>query len=347
MNAVQLQVESWFVWLSLVMIARSHGRESSTVNVPARYRKRVGDAIILALAGPTGSGKSAAALELCALWPQLGIEIISTDALQGYRGFDIGTAKPSAAERAQVTHHLVDHLNPSEALDVIAWCRAAEGCIDDVLARGRTPLLVGGTGFYLSALADGLPSTPRSDPQLRGMLEAELAERGLTALYAELAAAAPSDAAATQRNPRRVVRALEVLRASGQPPSTFVPRAPRFTVRSLIALPEWRHLELRLEQRLDSMLAAGWLDEVAGLLSQVPPEAPAWQAIGYRELAAVLKGERTLTEARAEVLLATRRYAKRQRTFFLRRPKHAERIMGDFSGESARLRDWWNKQASS
>lgn len=327
----------------IVGVARSHGAEFSTGAATARYGAHVSDAIVLALAGPTGSGKSAAALALFERVGRRRLEIISADALQGYRGFDIGTAKPSAAERAEVPHHLFDHLDPSEPLDVVAWCAAAEKAIAAVQARGATPLLVGGSGFYLSALADGRPSTPRSDPALRAELEAELAERGLEALERELAAAAPHDAAAAQHNPRRVLRALEVLRSSGRPPSAFPPLPPRTAVRSFIALPEWGALEARLEARLDAMLAAGWLDEVAGLLERVPPTAPAWQAIGYRELAAVVSGSATLASARAEVLLTTRRYAKRQRTYFLRRPQHALRVVGAFSEHLDRLGLWWDE----
>jgi tRNA dimethylallyltransferase len=300
---------------------------------------------IPALAAPTASGKTAAVLRLADLAAGRGLEVISADALQVYRGFDIGTAKPTAAERARVPHHLVDAAAPEDAMDAVAWTRAAEAAIADALARGARPLVVAGTGFYLDALDRGLPTTPPAEPALRAALEAERAERGLEALLAELRALAPQDAAASQGNPRRVLRALEVLRASGRPPSAFPRTPPRFALRSFVALPAAAVLEARVDARVASMLAAGWLDEVAALVARVPPGAPAWQAIGYGELALVVRGEATLDDATAAIALATRRYAKRQRTWFARRPAAAQRVGAAVDEAFDDLVAWWGRAA--
>lgn len=293
------------------------------------------------LAAPTASGKTAAALALAQAYPALGVEVICADALLGYRGFDVGTAKPSMAERAAVPHHLIDQLDPTEALDVASWTMAAERTIAAVIARGGQPLVVAGTGFYLDALERGLPSTPASNPTLRAALMAEWEERGIAPLYAELLLGAPSDAAASQGNPRRVLRALEVLRSSGKPPSAYPRRPARFATDSLVALPSVALQEERIALRLKAMLAAGWLAEVAGLVARVPPDAPAWQAIGYRELAAVVRGESTLADAEAAIILATRRYAKRQRTWFARRPANALRVEGALDGLAGVVEAWF------
>jgi len=318
-----------------------HGRESSTASAGPRYRSNVIRGRVAVLAGPTASGKSAAALQLALAHPELGIEVISADALQGYRGFDIGTAKPSAAERAAVPHHLIDFREPMERLDVATWTLAAEEIIAEVFARGGEPLVVAGTGFYLDALERGLPTTPRAEPELRAELEVELARRGLEPLLQELQSAAPADAQASQRNPRRVLRALEVLRATGKPPSAYPRRPARFRLHTLVALPSTEVLAARSGERLQSMVAAGWLQEVEGLLTRVPMGAPAWQAIGYRELAAVVRQELPLAEALAAIALATSQYAKRQRTWFARHPTEAERSATPFAGRQALIERWF------
>lgn len=300
---------------------------------------------VLALAAPTAAGKTAAVLRLATTPGGRGLEVVSADALQVFRGFDVGTAKPSAEERARLPHHLVDAVPPDGAIDAVAWARAAEAAIEDALARGARPLVVAGTGFYLDALDRGLPTTPPADLAVRATLEAERAERGLAPLLAELAARAPQDAAASQGNPRRVLRALEVLRTTGRPPSAFPRTAPRFTVGAFVALPSAEALDARVAARVDAMLAAGWLDEVARLAASVPPAAPAWQAIGYADLARVVRGESTLDEARAAIVLATRRYAKRQRTWFGRRPVTARRVHGVLEDVFDAFAGWWGEAA--
>jgi tRNA dimethylallyltransferase len=297
--------------------------------------------VVPVLVAPTASGKTAAALRLAGTPAGRDLEVVSADALQVYRGFDIGTAKPTAAERARVPHHLVDVVDPDTRMDVATWATAAEAALSAALARGARPLVVGGTGFYLDALERGLPTTPPADPGLRARLEAELAADGLAPLTDELRAASPADAERAQSNPRRVLRALEVLRATGRPPSSFPRRPPRFALRSFVALPSAAALEARVGERVDAMLAAGWLDEVAALVARVPPTAPAWQAIGYAELARVVRGETDLATARDAVVLATRRYAKRQRTWFARRPAAAWRAPGTLDKLDDDLGRWF------
>jgi tRNA dimethylallyltransferase len=297
---------------------------------------------IAALAAPTAAGKTAAALTLAEQPGGEAVEVIVADALQVYRGFDVGTAKPTIAERARVPHQLIDAFDPEQAVNVAGWLRAAEGAIEEVLARGGRPLVVAGTGFYLEALASGLPGTPPADAALRAELGHEWAARGTAALLAELAAAAPADAAGCQGNPRRVLRALEVLRATGRPPSSFPRRAPRFAVRTFVANPAAAVLEARIDARLRAMISAGWVGEVEALAARVPADAPAWQAIGYRALARAIRGEVALSAALAEVRTATRQYAKRQRTYFARRPTAALRRDGALEGETlAAFVDWF------
>jgi tRNA dimethylallyltransferase len=275
--------------------------------------------VVPVLVAPTASGKTRAVLRLADLPVGRGLEVVNADALQVYRGFDVGTAKPTAAERARVPHHLIDLMPPEAPMDVATWTAAAEDALTEALARGARPLVVGGTGFYVDALQRGLPTTPPADPALRAALGEELAERGAAALLAELRAAAPADAERAQGNPRRVLRALEVLRASGRPPSAFPRRPPRFALRTFVALPTAAAIDARVEARVAAMLEAGWLAEVEALVARVAPSAPAWQAIGYADLAAVVRGERSLASATAAIVLATRRYAKRQRTWFRNR----------------------------
>jgi tRNA dimethylallyltransferase len=291
------------------------------------------------LAAPTASGKTAAVLQVADQLP--GLEVISADALQVYRGFDIGTAKPTAAERARVPHHMLDMVDPMQALDVVTWVKGALAAVADVLARGGRPLVVAGTGFYLDALMHGAPTTPPASAAVRAAVAEALQRQGAAALLEELRALAPADAAASQGNPRRVVRALEVLRTTGKPPSAFGRVAPPYAFRAFVALPDVATLDARVATRVRAMLAAGWLDEVAALRAQVPLDAPAWQAIGYRTLAAVVAGEVPLAEAEAAVVLATRQYTKRQRTWFRRRPLEATRYPGALEGEGTAAFNAW------
>jgi tRNA dimethylallyltransferase len=269
------------------------------------------------LGAPTASGKSSAALELAERFP---LEIVTADAMQVYRGMDIGTAKPDARERARVPHHLLDLVSPAEPFSVADWVEQAERVIDDVLGRGRVPLAVGGTGFYLRALAGGLPTVPRADAGVQEGLWRELAERGLAELEAELAGVSPADAERAQRNPRRIVRALEIVRRTGRPPSDYPRRPPRFACSLAVLEPPLDALRPRIEARCEQMFAAGLVAEVERLLERYPTQLTAMQAIGYKEVAEALTAGTGVDGAREAVLSATLRYARRQLTWFRRQP---------------------------
>lgn len=269
------------------------------------------------LAGPTASGKSALALALADLMPT---EIISADAMLVYQGMDIGTAKPSRLERQRVPHHLIDVVTPAEPFSVADYVRLAEAAIAEVLARGRLPLVVGGTGFYIRALTEGLPTVPPADAGVQAELWQVFEREGLKPLLDELRRASPLDEARAQRNPRRVVRALEIWRRTGRPPSSFPASAPRFSYHKFVLLPSLAALQARIEVRTAQMFAAGLISEVAELLQRYPEQPTALQAIGYKEVGEFLRGRGTLAEAQQQVLRATLQYAKRQRTWFRREP---------------------------
>ncbi|UBV44000.1 tRNA (adenosine(37)-N6)-dimethylallyltransferase MiaA [Deinococcus taeanensis] len=268
------------------------------------------------LTAPTAAGKSALATRLAQGRP---VEIISADAFTVYRGLDIGTAKPTPDEQARVLHHLVDVADVHEPFDVARFVTLAEAAIDEIRARGRQPLVVGGTGFYLTGLTQGLPLTPPSDPRTRAEVEAELAERGLDALLADIAARNPAEAARMERNPRRVVRATEVYRRTGRYPGDYGRRPPAHTYHvTAFTLPQ-AELEARAAQRIQAMFGRGWAHEAAWLAAQVDPgtqpRPTVWQALGYREALAVALGTLSPQDAATQVTLATRQYARRQQTF--------------------------------
>lgn len=293
--------------------------------------------VVPILAGPTASGKSFVAMSLAR---EHGLEIVSADAMQVYRGMDIGTAKPTRAERSEVPHHLLDVVTPAERFSVADYVPLAEEAIAGALSRGRLPLVVGGTGFYLRALGHGLPQLPPADAKAQTPLWELVATGKLHELRAELMAASPQDADRAGVNPRRVVRAVEVLRRSGQPPSSFPLSAPRFSYRTLVLLPPPAELKERAALRASSMFDAGLVAEVESLLAEFPQQPTALQAIGYKEVAAHLRGEYGLERAIDEVTRATQRYAKRQRTWFKAEP---DATFVAASGESAldRVREWW------
>ena len=265
------------------------------------------------LAGPTASGKSSIAL---ALAEAHGMEIVSADAMQIYRGMDVGTAKPTPAERARVRHHLLDVVTPAESFSVAAYVEHAHAAIAAILERGSVPLVVGGTGFYLRALRDGLPTVPQADPAAQAPLWAAVEQGRLSELMAELASVAPADAARAGVNPRRVVRSLEVLRRTGKPPSAYPYTAPRYPFDLLVLAPPPTALAPRIIERAKAMFDAGLVAEVSRLLREFPEQGTALQAIGYKEVVGHVRGESTLAEALERVTSATLRYAKRQRTWF-------------------------------
>ncbi len=284
------------------------------------------------LSAPTASGKTALALQLGARFP---LEVVSADAFLVYRHLDVGTAKPTPEERAKVAHHVVDVREPWESYDVAQYVRDAEAAILDILARGRLPLVVGGSGFYLSALMGGLPTTPRADPHTQREIEAELAERGLDALLAQIAAVRPEEVSRLQRNPRRVVRALEIYRRTGRFPSQFPRTPPRFQYALTAYAPPPEVLEARIAARVDAMFAAGLAEEVRGVLAWLAGRnGPALQAIGYKQVVAHLAGELSLQQARQDVVRATGAYAKRQLTW-LRTQLRADLLLGEMGAERA------------
>ncbi|AWN23172.1 tRNA (adenosine(37)-N6)-dimethylallyltransferase MiaA [Deinococcus irradiatisoli] len=266
------------------------------------------------LTAPTAAGKSALALQLAREFP---LEILSADAFTVYRGLDIGTAKPTPQDRAEVPHHLIDVADVREPYDVARWLSQAEAAIAGILARGNWPLIVGGTGFYLSALRRGLPLTPPSDPAERALIEQELAERGLDALLSDIAALNPQEAARMERNPRRVVRALEIQRRTGRFPGEFGYTRPRYAYQVFAFSPP--DLEERIARRVRAMLEEGWPAEASWLAQQVSPELSprptVWQALGYAEALALARDELTFEQAERQITQATRQYAKRQITW--------------------------------
>jgi tRNA dimethylallyltransferase len=275
---------------------------------------------VLAILGATATGKSALAL---ALAERLGGEIVNADALQVYRGLDVGTAKPSAAERGRVRHHLIDVLEPHERYSAGEFARRARLAIAGIREGGRLPLVVGGSGLYLRALFEGISPLPPGDPEVRRRLRERLEEGGgLAALAAELERLDPETAARlAPGDAQRVLRALEVRLVSGRPLSAWIARQP-FGIQRIAALRVGLTLPRailydRIAGRVVRMVEAGWVEEVGGLLAQgLSPDLPAFQAIGYRQFVRHVEGEWTLERAIGETITATRRFAKRQETWF-------------------------------
>ena len=272
----------------------------------------------VAIVGPTASGKSALAMELARTTGEF--EIVSIDSMQVYRGMDIGTAKPTAEERAEVPHHLIDIADPGEDFTVARFQRAFRAALADIERRGRRALLVGGTGLYLRSVIDDL-DIPGRFPEVRAELELE---PDTIALHARLAALDPVAAARMEpTNRRRVVRALEVTVGSGRPFSSFGPGLDaypptRFRQIGLDVDPD--ELRERIARRYDAQIAAGFLDEVRRLRER-PLSRTAGQALGYKELLAHVDGECDLETALETAVTRTRRFARRQRVWFRRDPR--------------------------
>jgi len=274
---------------------------------------------ILIIAGPTAVGKTGISI---ALAEELGAEIVSADSMQVYRGMDIGTAKPTTAERARVAHHMIDVADPAKDYSVGDYLRMAEEAIGDIRARGRTPLVVGGTGLYVRALTDGIFEGPAADRALREELLAREGDKGQGTLHAELMAADPEAAARIHPSDiRRTVRALEVYYTKGVTISEFQ-KAHRATgqgrIVNMAGLRRSRdELYKRIETRVDDMMSSGFLDEVIALgAAGCTRDMVSMQAIGYKQLMAHLEGEYSLDEAVRLIKRDTRRYAKRQYTWF-------------------------------
>jgi tRNA dimethylallyltransferase len=292
---------------------------------------------VICLTGPTAAGKSAATLALARRWP---IEIINMDSATIYRGMDIGTAKPSAEEQAQVRHHLLDIRDPAQNYSAAEFARDANQCIGDIFARGKLPLLSGGTLMYYKALREGLNELPPANPALRGQIDEQARQKGWPALHAELAGYDPLTAERLAPNDsQRLQRAIEVYRSTGKPLSAWLneqratPSPYRFATVSLepsnrLALHE------RIARRYRQMLDQGLLDEVR-VLHQRPdlhPGLPSIRCVGYRQLWDHLEGATSLEQAVDQAIAATRQLAKRQLTWLRSMP---ERIVIDCLSETA------------
>jgi tRNA dimethylallyltransferase len=282
--------------------------------------------LAIALMGPTASGKTALALE----WAQrLDGEIVSVDSALVYRGLDIGAAKPTIAEQALVPHHMIDLREPWQPYSAAEFATDARAALDDIAARGKLPVLAGGTGLYFHALLHGLSDMPEADAATRAKLEAEATERGWAQLHTELARVDPEAAARIHAtDAQRIQRALEVFRLSGRTISGWrraaanAPRLPYRVLKLVLAPQDRAVLHQRIEQRFDAMLAAGFLDEVRRLraLPELqahprPLDLPALRAVGYRQAWEHLDGTFDAVEFRDRGIFATRQLAKRQLTW--------------------------------
>ncbi|SDF29533.1 tRNA (adenosine(37)-N6)-dimethylallyltransferase MiaA [Pseudonocardia oroxyli] len=276
---------------------------------------------LVCVVGPTATGKSDLSLDLA---EALDGEVVNADAMQLYRGMDIGTAKLPVAERRGVPHHQLDVLDVTEAASVAAYQRHARETIEDLLARGRTPVLVGGSGLYVQAVVDEL-EFPGTDPEIRGRWERELAAVGAPALHRRLAEVDPAAAAnVLPGNGRRIVRALEVVELTGRPFRATLPgqRVPRYDAVLIGVDRQTTELDERIERRVALMLEQGLVEETRALLERGLREGrTASRALGYQQVVAALDGACSLAEAAADTVRATRRFVRRQRSWFRRDPR--------------------------
>ncbi len=287
------------------------------------------------LCGPTAAGKTAVAVELAA---RLDAEIVAADSRTIYRGMDIGTAKPTAEQRRRAPHHLLDVADPADRFTLADYQRLARQTVVEIRARGRLPLLVGGTGLYIRAVVDdfSIPAVS-SDHDLRARLEADERARGVGHLHARLAALDPAAAAHIHpHNLRRVIRALEVTLLTRRPVSAQQRRGVALGAVTMVGLTMARpRLYQKIDERIEAQLASGLIDEARRLLAQgVLPDAPAMQALGYKEIAAWLRGEYDYAEAVGRFKRNTRHYAKRQLTWFRRDPRIVWVDVGDLAADA-------------
>ena len=277
---------------------------------------------ILCLAGPTASGKTALAVELA---KDLNGEVVSCDSMQVYRRMDIGTAKPSPEEMQGIPHHMIDVAEPDEDFSVSRYCAMAAPIVDDIVARGKTAIIAGGTGLYMDSLIRGNDFAPFPSTGVRERLEAEADEVGLPAMLARLREIDP-DTAGRVSDRKRILRALEVYLETGETITEHNRKTrllpPKYT-------PLWLGLDFadrgelyrRIDKRVDIMLEMGLMEEIRSLLdSGIPEKCTAMQAIGYKEFVNALEGREPLSQAAEEVKKASRHYAKRQLTWFRRNP---------------------------
>jgi tRNA dimethylallyltransferase len=277
---------------------------------------------LLVVVGPTGSGKSELGIDLA---ERFGGEIVGADSVQIYRGFDVGSGKPSAAERARVPHHLIDCIAPDEPFDAQRFTALADGAIAAIRARGRVPIVCGGTFLWVRALVRGLAPAPPADPEIRARHAAIVEAEGRAQLHAELARVDPEAAGRLAPNDFiRVSRALEVFELSGRPMSAWHAdhgfRAERHRARLVGVAREREELDRRIEARTRAWLAAGWVDEVRGLCARGYGDARAMGSVGYRQIREHLAGVIAEGDLEAAIVRATRIYVRRQRTWLRDEP---------------------------
>ncbi len=279
---------------------------------------------LIVIVGPTAAGKTEAGIQVAL---RVGGEVISADSRQVYRGMDIGTAKPSREDRERVPHHLIDVVGPEERYNAGRFSREAQAAIDDIVERGRCPVVVGGCGFYVRALLDGFSPTPEVGPEARARIRAEAVGVATGSLHARLERADPVCAGRISPSDRqRILRALEVFEETGEPLSSWQarPREGGYSGGAVIVALRWDRETLyrRIEERTDRMFEDGLVEEVAGLrrLGYLP-EGTALGTFGYREVFDHLEGRSSLEETRLAVQRETRRYAKRQMTWFRGEPR--------------------------
>jgi len=278
---------------------------------------------VLCITGPTAAGKTALALALCRGY---GGEVVSADSMQVYRGMDIGTAKPTEAERAGVPHHMMDVADPSESYSVARFVRDADRCVQDILERGRLPVIVGGTGLYVDALIGGLSFAHAGDRRYREELFGLYEQKGAAALFDMLREQDPESAGRLHENDiKRVIRALEVRRVSGATISAHNRQTKKLPKRydALMIGLDYEHradLYAAIEHRVDAMISGGLVDEVLSLKQKKAFSATSSQAIGYREILSFLNGDWGLDAAAEQIKKRTRNYAKRQLTWFRKNP---------------------------
>ena len=278
---------------------------------------------IICVVGPTASGKTSLAIELA---KELGGEVVSCDSMQIYKRMDIGTAKPTAAEMQGIVHHMIDIIEPTEDFSVSRYTEMATPIVDDILARGKTAIIAGGTGLYVDSLVRGNEFAPIPATGHRERLEKQLEAEGLDRLLTQLRAIDPEAAERSQNNPRRIIRALEVYLETGETITAHNLRTQAIPPRYQ---PVWIGLDFenrsdlydRIDYRVEVMLQQGLLKEISNLLSSgIPEKATAMQAIGYKEFVDVLAGRCPMEWAVQQVQQSSRRYAKRQLTWFRRNP---------------------------
>lgn len=292
------------------------------------------------ICGPTAAGKSAIAMALAQL---RGAVVISADSRQIYRGFDVGTAKPSAADQRLVPHQGIDVVEPWERYSAARWAKDAQGWIAEARAIGRVPLVVGGTGFYLRALAKPLFESPPLDPERRAALERLFATTSTEDLRRWCMRLDPERA---HLGRVQLARSVETALLTGERLSDLHrsrAQAPVIRARYLVVDPG-AALAARIEVRVDAMMAAGWADEVRSLTRMVDPSAPAWKASGYRVIRDLVEGRVSVSAAREQVIIETRQYAKRQRTWFRHQlaPASVIRVTPDDRNIEALVNAWWD-----